>query len=282
MSAAPRADWPEYPESDEDMFAGARSLARQFALVLPVVLCVGTPFAVAGDAAGDDPAMTAGEALSRLKSGNDRFSHDAALGQAVDSARRAVLAKGQSPFAMVLSCADSRVPPEVVFNVGLGDLFVVRAAGEVTDRSILASLEYGAEHLHTPLLVVLGHESCGAVKAASEAAAAGKHAASHGPNLDYLLHAIEPAVARAARTPEEARLAAAIKANVDLVIDDMLRSSATLRTLVHDHKLQLVGAYYELASGKVLFSDTPHEVTDAQLKRARVKLAARTASARKH
>jgi hypothetical protein len=164
MSGTARADWPEYPESDEDMYAGARTLARQFAVVLPVVLCVATPLAAADGAAGGDTSMTAGEALSRLKSGNDRFSHDAALGQAVDSSRRAVLAKGQSPFAMVLSCADSRV------------------------------------------------------------------------------------------TPEDARLAAAIKANVDLVIDDMLRSSATLRTLVHDHKLQLVGAYYELASGKVLFS----------------------------
>jgi carbonic anhydrase len=254
------------------MYANARLIARQLLVlpvVLPAVILLGTPFAAAARA----DEITATEALSRLKSGNDRFSHDAALGQAVDSARRALLAKGQSPFAMVLSCADSRVPPEVVFNVGLGDLFVVRAAGEVTDRSILASLEYGAEHLHTPLLVVLGHESCGAVKAATEAAAAGKHAGSHGPNLDYLLHAIEPAVARTAKTPEEGRLAAAIKANVDLVIDDVLRSSVTLRTLVHDHKLQLVGAYYELASGKVLFSDTPHEVTDAQMKPSRGKVA---------
>jgi len=267
------------------MLAGARSFARHVVLAVPVLLYAGIPFAVAvaeAAAADGEASITPSEALSRLKSGNDRFSHDAVLGQAVDSARRAVLAQGQSPFAMVLSCADSRVPPEVVFNVGLGDLFVVRAAGEVTDRSILASLEYGAEHLHTPLLVVLGHESCGAVKAASEAVGAGKHVASHGPNLDYLLHAIEPAVARAAKTPEEARLAAAIKANVDLVIDDMLRSSTILRTLVHDHKLQLVGAYYELASGRVLFSDTPHEVTDAQLKRSRPKLAAKTASARSH
>jgi len=262
------------------MLANVRLIVCRGILVLPVLLGVTTPWpAFAG--VGDE-AVTASEALSRLKSGNDRFSHDAAIGQEIDGARRAVLAKGQFPFATVLSCADSRVPPEVVFNVGLGDLFVVRAAGEVTDRSILASLEYGAEHLHTPLLVVLGHEACGAVKAASEAAAAGKHAASHGPNLDYLLHAIEPAVARTAKSPEEERLSAAIKANVDLVIDDMLRSSATLRTLVHDHKLQLVGAYYELASGKVLFSDTPHEVTDAQLKRSRVKLTAKTASARKH
>jgi carbonic anhydrase len=134
-----------------DMFASARWTARQFAFVLPVLLLVGAPFAAAAGAS----EVNATEALARLKSGNDRFSHDAALGQAIDGARRAVLAKGQSPFAMVLSCADSRVPPEVVFNVGLGDLFVVRAAGEVTDRSILASLEYGAEHLHTPLLVVL-------------------------------------------------------------------------------------------------------------------------------
>jgi carbonic anhydrase len=250
---------------------------RRFGIFLPIVFVVGTQFAAA---AAGDASITADEALSRLKSGNDRFSHDAAIGQAADSSRRAGLAKGQSPFATVLSCADSRVPPEVVFNAGLGELFVVRAAGEVTDRSILASLEYGAEHLHTPLLVVLGHESCGAVQAAADAAT-GKHAGrSHGPNLDYLLHAIEPAVARTAKTPEDARLTAAIKANVDVVIDDMLRSSATLRTLVHDHKLQLVGAYYELASGKVLFSDTPHDVTDAQLKRGR--LAAKTASPPKH
>jgi carbonic anhydrase len=124
------------------------------------------------------------------------------------------------------------------------------------------------------------------VKAASEAAAAGKHAGSHGPNLDYMLHAIEPAVARTAKTPEDARLAAAIKANVDQQIDDMLRSSLTLRTLVHDHKLQLVGAYYELASGKVLFSETPHDVTDAQLHPARrkpaTKAVAKAASAHKH
>ena len=168
------------------MCVNARSIASivcRLAVGLPV-RCVGTPLPTFAA----DTAMTASEALSRLKSGNDRFSHDAAIGQAVDGARRAVLAKGQAPFATVLSCADSRVPPEVVFNVGLGDLFVVRAAGEVTDRSILASLEYGAEHL--------------------------------------------------------------------------------------------VGAYYELASGKVLFSDTPHEVTDAQFQRGR--LAAKTTSPRKH
>jgi carbonic anhydrase len=82
--------------------------------------------------------------------------------------RRRELAEAQYPMAIILSCADSRVPPEYVFNTGLGDLFVVRTAGEVIDRSILATVEYGAEHLHIPLLVVMGHESCGAVKAAAE------------------------------------------------------------------------------------------------------------------
>src|SRR6186713_764376 len=175
-----------------------------------------------GAAGRSDAADAPADAIARLKSGNARFVANASEALPITAPRRAALVQGQSPFASVLSCSDSRVPPEVIFHTGLGDLFVVRAAGHVSDRSVLASLEYGAEHLHTPLLVVLGHESCGAVKAASEAAGAGKHVASHGPNLDYLLHAIEPAVARAAKTPEEARLAAAIKANVDLVIDDML------------------------------------------------------------
>jgi carbonic anhydrase len=126
--------------------------------------------------------------LSKLKTGNARFVANPATALPIDAGRRAALVAGQSPFAMVLSCADSRVPPEIVFNAGLGDLFVVRAAGHVSDHAIAASLEYGAEHLHAPLLVVMGHESCGAVKAAVDA----KAGASLGPNLDYLIKAITP------------------------------------------------------------------------------------------
>jgi carbonic anhydrase len=151
----------------------------------------------------------------------------------------------------VLSCADSRVPPEVIFHTGLGDLFVVRAAGHVPDRSILASLEYGAEHLHIPLLVVMGHEMCGAVKAAIETPAN----TSLGPNLDFLLKAIRPAVTRTSGQPADMRLRAAILENVEETINAMLDSSAPLKQLAATDRITIAGAYYELASGRVHFSE---------------------------
>jgi carbonic anhydrase len=185
--------------------------------------------------------------LAALKAGNARFVADAPKPPSVDVARRKALATGQHPFAILLSCADSRVPPEYVFNVGLGDLFVVRVAGEVVDRSVLASTEYAAEHLEVPLLVVLGHESCGAVKAAAEST--GK---SLGPNLDYLVKAIQPAVVRSAS--ERDHVKGAILANVEQVTNDIVAKSAILRERVEEGKLGVVGAYYELESGKVTFS----------------------------
>ena len=139
--------------------------------------------------AGETPAG----ALERLKAGNARFVKDPASQLPIDEEKRQAQAKGQSPFAIVLSCADSRVPPEVIFNVGLGEVFVVRTAGEVIDKAVLASIEYGAEHLKTPLLVVMGHETCGAVKTAVETKPG---APSMGPNLDALIGAIKPAFDR--------------------------------------------------------------------------------------
>ena len=191
-----------------------------------------------------DPAPTP---LARLQAGNARFVADAPQPAPLGAPRRQELAKGQHPFAIVLSCADSRVPPEHVFNVGLGDLFVVRTAGEVTDRAVLASVEYAAEHLGASLLVVMGHEACGAVKAAAES-----HGASLGPNLDYLVQAIAPAVKRT--KGEQDQIRAAIFANVEQVINDVLAKSAILRERAEKGELQMVGAYYELASGKVSFS----------------------------
>ncbi len=188
--------------------------------------------------------------LSKLKAGNARFAANPSVAPPIDAARRAAVAAGQSPFAMVLSCADSRVPPEIIFNVGLGDLFVVRAAGHVSDHAVAASLEYGAEHLHAPLLVVMGHESCGAVKAAVEA----KPGVSAGPNLDYLIRAIQPAVKRTASSGQ-ARIKAAILANVEESINDLLEQSAVLQHLTAAGKLSIVGAYYELATGRVHFSE---------------------------
>ena len=218
----------------------------RFALsvTLTTALSVGV---VGRSAAADAPA----DSLARLKSGNARFVANASEALPITAPRRTALAQGQSPFASVLSCADSRVPPEVIFHTGLGDLFVVRSAGHVSDRSVLASVEYGAEHLHTPLIVVMGHESCGAVKAAVETPAS----TSLGPNLDYLLKAIRPAVARVANQPAEIRLRAAILANVEETINQLLETSQLLKRMAENQQVVLVGAYYELASGRVYFSE---------------------------
>lgn len=202
---------------------------------------------------------TAREGLGMLKVGNERFVRNASAPVSLSAHTREELTKAQHPFAMVLSCADSRVPPEHIFNVGLGDLFVIRTAGEVVDRSILASLEYGAEHLHIPLLVVMGHESCGAVQAAT--AAKGE---SLGPNLDYLVKAIRAGTNRTGA--EQTELRAAILANVEQSINGTLAGSVMLRKMVESDKLQVVGAYYELSSGRAIFSEA---VTPAPAKAGR-------------
>jgi carbonic anhydrase len=213
------------------------------------------------DAAAPAPA----ESLARLKAGNAQFVADPSQALPVDSAKRASLAKGQTPFATVLSCSDSRVPPELVFHTGLGDLFVVRAAGHVPDRSVLASVEYAAEHLDIPLIVVMGHEMCGAVRATIDT----PRGQSLGPNLDYLVKAIRPAVARAASQPEGQRLRAAIMENVEETINGLLGGSTILKHMAEEKRIGLVGGYYELASGRVHFS-------------ALVDLPASTSSAAKH
>lgn len=200
-------------------------------------------------AAGTDPSAprTAQEALGVLKAGNDRFARNASSPVSLSVNRRRELADAQRPMAIVLSCADSRVPPEFVFNTGLGDLFVIRTAGEVVDRSILAAIEYGAQHLRIPLLVVMGHESCGAVKAAAESTSA-----VPSPNLTYLLKAIH--AARKPSTQERDDIRMLVLANVEQVINDAMSGSVLLRRLVDEGRLSVVGAYYEMVSGRVMFS----------------------------
>jgi carbonic anhydrase len=199
-------------------------------------------------AAGTDAPLPARSALGILKAGNDRFARNLSQPVPLGVNRREELSKGQHPIAMVLSCADSRVPPEHVFNVGLGDLFVIRTAGEVIDRSILATMEYGAEHLHVPLLVVMGHESCGAVQAAADDKGEARSA-----NMDYLLKAIQAAKTQSPREREDIRNL--ILANVEQVINETLSKSPVLRRTVDSGRLQVVGAYYELVSGRVTFSE---------------------------
>jgi len=219
---------------------GVLAIALSAALTLGVVLT----------GSGSTPE----DGIARLKAGNARFVANPAEALTIDAARRAALARGQAPFATVVSCADSRVPPEVIFNAGLGELFVVRAAGHVADHSVLASVEYGAAHLHIPLVVVMGHEMCGAVKAAVET----PPGTSLGPNLDYLLKAIRPAVARTAGQPADVRLRAAVLENVEETINDLVTKSSVLRHLSDAGTVKLIGAYYELASGRVHFSELVH------------------------
>ena len=140
------------------------SITSKFRLTVAAAAVLGATLAAAGSDSASH-AYTPVEALGLLRAGNDRFVRNASTPVSLSVNRRQELAAGQHPATMVLSCADSRVPPEHVFNVGLGDLFVIRTAGAVVDKSILATLESGAEHLHIPLLVVMGYESCDAVTA---------------------------------------------------------------------------------------------------------------------
>jgi carbonic anhydrase len=201
-------------------------------------------------AAGADASVA--EGIARLRRGNAAFVAGQFDLKRIGAARRAELAASQKPFATILSCADSRVPPEVVFAQGLGDLFVVRVAGAVPDRAVLGSLEYAAEHLHVPLLVVLGHLGCGAVKAALESSPPARVDAA-AANLEHILAALRPAAAPTAGEADR-RWAGAVYASVRQNLDDLLKQSPVLSELAASGKLGLLGAVYELDSGRVKFS----------------------------
>jgi carbonic anhydrase len=160
-------------------------------------------------------------------------------------ASRAQLAEGQHPGAIILSCSDSRVPPEMVFDQTLGDLFVVRVAGNVADTIALASIEYAAEHLHARVIVVLGHEKCGAVTAAATGA---KMPSVH---LQALVDEISPALLKREPTPGAALVHQGVEANVAATAAELLERSPILKEEAHAGKLRIVMAVYDLASGEV-------------------------------
>ncbi|MGW5188489.1 carbonic anhydrase [Kribbella sp. NPDC004138] len=189
--------------------------------------------------------------LERLLAGNARFV--AAQEQDLDEgiARRIAVSKGQHPFATILGCVDSRVPIELVFDQGLGDLVVVRSAGQALDHSVVGSVEFGVAELHTPLLMVLGHQRCGALTAAMNAVDSARRTADHG-EIDYVVEALTPAVQGATGKPGD-RLTNAIRTNVDLTLAK-LRQSPVIAPLEEAGKLELAGAYYELDTGKVVLS----------------------------
>ena len=197
--------------------------------------------------------MTPAEALNRLREGNRAFLNDEPLQPSLDRASRLALAEGQKPFAAYVSCSDSRVPPELLFGRGLGELFIVRNAGNTLDVVAMGSLEFAVGVLGVPLIVVMGHEGCGAVKAAMSVVTEGKHFPG---NIGKMIEPIIPAVLEAARlgdsTPE-----AAVRQNVAHAIRELREDSAPmLMEAQTSGRLLVVGAYYELRTGEVHFFDT--------------------------
>jgi carbonic anhydrase len=191
--------------------------------------------------------MTGDQALQALKEGNQRFVSSSAQHPNQDMGRVASQKSGQSPFAVILSCADSRVVPEILFDQGIGDIFILRVAGNIAeDDTVIASIEYAVAELHCPLLVVLGHQSCGAVKAA----VAGGDLPGH---LNSLVKAISPAVAQAkAKTSDAAAIIdQTIAANVRLQVEKLKTLEPIFAPAVNSGGLQVVGATYNLESGSV-------------------------------
>lgn len=195
-----------------------------------------------GHAAAQSPEAV----LKALLTGNERFVAGTATRPRAGYARRAELVKGQHPAAAVIGCADSRVAPELLFDQGLGDLFVVRVAGNVAEPGVVGSVEYAAEHLGTPLVVVLGHEGCGAVKSTLDGA-------GEEGNLGSLVKDIRPAVASACQpaSPSCDALHEGVHLNARAQAKNMLERSPLLRHLVAAGKVRVVAATYDLASGKV-------------------------------
>jgi carbonic anhydrase len=191
--------------------------------------------------------MSADSALAKLMAGNQRYTHQRAQHPDESLARRKQLEGAQHPFAVILGCADSRVPPELLFDQGLGDLFVIRVAGNIVDDAILGSIEYAVEHLGTKLIVVLGHEKCGAVTAAVEGGAAAGH-------LTALVEAIRPVVATIANTPGD-KVHLCVIANARSVARQIRQSEPVLKEAGERQGLKVVGANYALDTGAVTLLD---------------------------
>ncbi|MEW6748309.1 MAG: carbonic anhydrase [Candidatus Micrarchaeota archaeon] len=183
------------------------------------------------------------QAMDRLMEGNKRFLEDKMVHKTF-AARREELKGGQKPFATVVCCSDSRMVPEYTFDVGLGDIFTVISAGNVVDAIAIGSIEYAVAHLHTPVVVVLGHEKCGAVTAAYD-----KHREG---NITAIMEKIEPAIAGVKRTDDKAAdVMKCAEANVKAVIVEIMEKSEITRKAVESGKTKLVGAMYHFSDGSV-------------------------------
>lgn len=187
--------------------------------------------------------LSKSEIIEKLKFGNRNFINDKLMNTNRNSQYRNALVEGQNPYAVVISCSDSRVVPEIIFDVGIGELFVIRNAGNIADTSTIASVEYAVEVLNTPIIVVLSHEKCGAVTSALS----GKIASD---NLKHLLSHIAPAIEKSS---EEDSVNDVAKLNAVVTIDDLSGKSEIIRDAFNNRTIDIIPAYYHLASGEVEF-----------------------------
>ena len=194
-------------------------------------------------ASSDAPAVSADSARQKLVDGNRRYVEGTMTHPDQTADRRGEVAKGQHPFAAIVSCADSRVPPEVVFDQGLGDLFVIRVAGNIADDAALGSLEYAVEHLGVGYIMVLGHERCGAVDATLKGGEAPGH-------IGTLVREIQPAV-KSVKGKDGDPLDNAVRANISAVVKKLKAAGPILSARVKSGTLTVVGAHYDLDDGAV-------------------------------
>lgn len=209
----------------------------------------------------DPIARSPEEALRALKTGNSRFFGGQARRPEASAAERRAQILGQTPFAVILSCSDSRVPTEIVFDQGLGNLFITRIAGNVVDPGTTGSIEYAVNHLKTHLVVVLGHEGCGAVKAALLPAA---ERALETPSIQALLNQIVPSVSSIPKIRDEkAKLREAVIANVRQQVANVKKAPA-IQAAIASKKIAVIGAFYEITSGAVDFLETEEDLRIGQ------------------
>lgn len=194
-------------------------------------------------------AIEVNPAQNRLVQGNQRYVTSTTVCHDDWTAKRAALLTNQRPFAVIVACSDSRVPPEIVFDQSLGDLFVVRVAGNIVDDFAIGSIEYGVSILGANLVLVLGHSNCGAVSAALKGMKFDNH-------IQEVVNAIQPAIV-ATKGESEDLLEKAIKANVTIVEEKLKSSKPLLANLIEKGTLHILGAYYHLESGKVEWIDKP-------------------------
>ena len=187
--------------------------------------------------------MTIQEIFNRLTTGNSRFVANQLNGDLQDSKRRDAIINEQNPFATILGCADSRIVPELIFDTGLGELFVVRVAGNVANKSSVASIEFAVAHLNTKVVIVLAHQNCGAVTAAL-------NGGDNGENLNYLLSHLKPAISG---LPKTATVNDVAKKNAELTVNELIAKSGIIKKAVETGNVKVIPAYYNMDSGRVDF-----------------------------